>query len=456
MTPGVESVSQESAWYAPDFPNWRAFYARFFRELGHCRDTDGRPLADSHFRDAYPAEHRTCSYGGSRKGLLINRTALEQMSRQWLEFLGGLAHIRALVVERERLASDRGLSVFQIWRVASAVMFLPAYLLRTGAASDGSIPTVVSTLFRASLDIVTTLELWMLREGAAPDALDGPADPVMLVRFAESERFLVNGRFACAGSPRQIEETFRLLVQGGARRAASEFPLPSAQSGSMLEFARLMGRQYLVGLLYLFRMQHSMEGLFHLLLPLTGDRYRRPWDEGDVSAYERRRRFVQRLIDGVDGLDRVFGSLARLIERLGPWTDPNTAGLHMASHPRFGEAPGLAEQLRVLLSQGAAGEALPPRAVTGVASELVAYLAFERRIVSILVNVQAELGRLLAEYGGDERGRGDEYLAFLHFPDSPREAVARVLGLEIEVDREATRVRSGASLMTLAAGECGA
>lgn len=287
--------------FAPAYPNEDAFYCRFFTEVSSLRDAAGRPLHEVDFREGGDAYTR-CPFHDSRRGYLMNKAALTQITSEWAEILNGVRFYTWLFEG----SAPRDLA--RAWRISLASMFAPLYLIHRGTNpyADGALPTPLSGVFKIMLDVPTTLDLMVLngwRDSIATAC--GPMQPTEIQNFADSHLILLNGEYACAGAPGLIQSVVGILFSEG--RDDHRFATYLGDREEFLTFCYLMSCQYVVGLLYLHASAIAMERAFSFCngqgVPI----------ESPMSAYERRRRFALAALAGRERYEGAFRGLCALV-----------------------------------------------------------------------------------------------------------------------------------------------
>lgn len=274
---------------APAFPNNDAFYCRFFAEVGSYTDAAQRRLHEVDFREEEgEAAYRRCPFHDSRKDYLINNAALKQITSEWKDIKQGATFFASLFDQD----SERDMA--RAWRITLGSMFAPLYLFHRASEpyANGSLPTPVSGVFKIMLDVPTTIDLMFLRNTHDVTGL-APKDAAKTIRdFADTTGILLNGDYACAGSPNLIDDINGVLFEdrqadvGGWGKFFSN-------TEEFKRFSYLMSAQYVIGLMYLMATAVSMEAAFGCL-EADG---RKPdlatvEHEDRLSAYERRRRIM--------------------------------------------------------------------------------------------------------------------------------------------------------------------
>lgn len=283
----------------PAFANDDAFFCRFFLEIGGIRDTSGRPLHEVDFRsEEHPTAFGKCPFHDSRRGYLINKEALTQITSEWAEVLEGVRYFKRLF-DVSRRPED---TIARAWVISLAAMFAPPFLLnrRLAPIANGQIPTPLAGVFKIMLDVPTTIDL-MLAERASQRC--GPPerdDDVHDIReFADSRLILVNGDYACAGSPKLIDNVLDIINEPPAPELGQSEgfgPLIGDQARFM-RFCHLMTVQYVMGLTYIVTTSltaRKVDPGVDKGLPDSAEERGRP------SAYDRRTRIMLNVMQEPD------------------------------------------------------------------------------------------------------------------------------------------------------------
>lgn len=288
--------------FAPAYPNEDAFFCRFFTEVSSLRDAAGRPLHEVDFREGGEA-YTSCPFHDSRRGYLMNKAALTQITGEWEQILEGVRFYTSL------FEGSGTPDLSRAWRISLASMFAPLYLIHSAKRpfADGTLPTPVSGVFKIMLDVPTTMDLMLLsgwREGIAHASTAGVA--LQIQEYADRSGILLNGEYACAGSPGLIERVVGMLFEEKSI-GGGEFANYFGDTQEFLAFCYLMSRQYIVGLVYLLSTTVAMERAFAEL------------DEGvetgeeRIAAYERRRRIA---LVSLQGTGNAEGALRGIFDQI--------------------------------------------------------------------------------------------------------------------------------------------
>lgn len=309
--------------FAPPYPNDDAFFCRFFTEVSSLRDAAGRPLHEVDFREQGDAYVR-CPFHDSRRGYLMNRAALTQITGEWSEILSGIRFYSSLFHGAPDFA--------RAWRISLSTMFAPLYLVHRAKApyADGALPTPISGVFKIMLDVPTTMDLMVIDRRADGILHEiGSHLPAEIQRYADSTSILLNGEYACAGAPGLIENTLGILfadIPPGDSRSGV-FAEAFAEEEEFLAFCYLMSTQYVAGLLYLFSTMLAMERAFSQL----GAAHGAP-DGERLSAYERRRRIaLEALTTSPPARSALLRRFASLVADEGCWRGSSADRLGLES-----------------------------------------------------------------------------------------------------------------------------
>lgn len=305
--------------FAPSFPNDDSFFCRFFIEVGGYKDAAGRHFHEVDFRaEEQPDSFKVCPFHDSRKGYLMNFSALKQIMSEWQEIKQGLAFFSALYPADRPEDTDMG----RAWRITLATMFAPVYLMHRQDASytNGTLPTKVSGLFKIMLDVPTTIDLILL--GGSQAGLTGNDAMVAIRNFADTQKILLNTDYACAGSPKLMDDiNSAMFVIGNNEKAGHEaweslFP----NKGNLQLFVYLMTVQYAISQMYQISTAVSMEAAFkkaaenNISIPYTKEE-----NEQKLSAYERRRRYMLETVSAPDAGTTAVETYFNLVKDSTAW-----------------------------------------------------------------------------------------------------------------------------------------
>ncbi len=280
------------AWpVAPPIPNDTSFYLRFLRNISGVRDDAGRPLHEVDFRAELSSDDaRTCPYPGSRRGYLMNRSALHIIASDWRRIRGDLR----LLIDGVSLRQFEQCAGTLVWARSLLPMFVPLYALRQSPiTNDGvTLPNDVSGLFKVMLDVPTTIDLMLVEQWSAAVPPDpGRYSPAEIAAYAERMGILNNGEWTCAGPPGLIMELLTLLQPSSTGDDDGSGLAALISLGEFEAFATVTIRQYALSQAFQASTAHVMERAFSRIGNYPG--YLHP-PERRLAAYERRRRIVLR------------------------------------------------------------------------------------------------------------------------------------------------------------------
>ena len=302
---------------APPFPNENAFYCRFFLDLGSYLDEDNRRLHEVDFRFESDAQaYGRCPFKDSRHGYMMNKAALRQIAAHWENVLSALRFFAAVTGKK---SEDESL-LERAWRVTMSTMFAPMYLFkrRENPFLNGQLPVAVAGLFKIMLDVPTTIDLMLITSSQETTSECGFTE---IREFADSNGILLNGEFACAGSPGLIDEVLSILFDDVLSEWSSNVQFESyfPKQKEFLLFTYYMSCQYIISLVYQLSTAFTMEfafsdlassGLYTPVALPNADR---------LPAYERRRRISLWAMMRCSDLEAVFKRLVRLVENEQRW-----------------------------------------------------------------------------------------------------------------------------------------
>ena len=194
---------------APEFPNESAFFLRFCCNVGELLDEEGRRLHEVDFRDEIGAdEYVPCRFLDTRNGYLINETAFRQMGTHWNSSLE-IAGFFSKLVSTNTTPPTGGL-LQRAWTASTYAMFLPMYLSlrKSSHLFRQRLPVKYSSFFKVNLDLPTTLDLVFFSDSdvASCKKLDAVDFGRYISSFADEQKVLLNGNYACAGPKKLISE----------------------------------------------------------------------------------------------------------------------------------------------------------------------------------------------------------------------------------------------------------
>lgn len=192
------------------------------------KDVEGRPIgenrAPAECLRGVEAKMVHCPYGGSRSRTAhpMNLSALQQVSNHWREALDGIRSLRSQYIN---LSGGVPPQPIDLWLITHLGTSLPSYLhLRTGSPyADGSLPSVVATIFKLSDGIrgafFALFVDWALRARS-------PSLKIDLNEFydlIEGDDILIGESESCAGSPKMIREALEAFLEGEALETKDGF-----------------------------------------------------------------------------------------------------------------------------------------------------------------------------------------------------------------------------------------
>lgn len=306
---------------APAYPNEDAFYCRFFTEVGSYLDAANRRLHEVDFRaEENEGAFSICPFRDSRHGLLMNKAALTQITGEWNEVIQGIKFYTSLF-ETE---NGKNLDLARAWRISLASMFAPLYLYRRGHESfaNGTLPTPVSGVFKIMLDVPTTMDLMFIRGHDSDIAQSSDKTmPRQIQEFADKNLILLNGEYACAGSPGLIDNVVSILFENH-KNDASDYGVYKRYFKEPQEFRNFvyyMSNQYIVGTMYLLATMTTMEKAFAQLQDVGLYQAAAHEAQGPLSAYERRRRIALDVMKEPANHESVLNQLASLVKDESHW-----------------------------------------------------------------------------------------------------------------------------------------
>ncbi|MCB9697068.1 MAG: hypothetical protein H6738_09845 [Alphaproteobacteria bacterium] len=195
------------------------------------RDTSGRPLgelnAPAPVRAGTRFDVRPCPYADARHGHPMNAGALGPVRDHLPWIADALSTLRAAYAALHPTTVE-GLDLAHAWSFSAIAMALPFFLVRSGAAEDGTVPVEVAALFK----VVQGVAMSAWTDWVTPtEAPSGPIAPEPWVdRMFERHRLFHRrtGR-VCAGPETMIRE----LV---TRCVAPTTSTPAADADGLLTY----------------------------------------------------------------------------------------------------------------------------------------------------------------------------------------------------------------------------
>lgn len=311
----------------PLFANDDAFFCRFFTEIGAHRDTSGRPLHEVDFRlEEHEDAFSVCPFSDSRKGYLINKNALAQITSEWHEVVEGVRYFKRLFDGPERIQDELARS----WTVSLAAMFAPLYLFnrQSNTIKNGQLPTKMAGVFKIMLDVPTTIDLMLMERAGAGRHADGPAYSVSAIRtFADERLILVNGDYACAGSPKLIDNILNIITEPSDPIVddSHDFSQLMGDSGYFMPFCHLMSVQYVTGLIYIITTTITAQHLRYLIGATSRINFKSPTPDQAArpAAYDRRSHIAMEIMGRSDHRRAALTLLVNIVKDGSLWRSNN-------------------------------------------------------------------------------------------------------------------------------------
>lgn len=187
-----------------------------FEQVRGWRDADGRPLGEAKappsLRDAVSTELISCDYQDLRStsGLLMNVSALAQITTHWPTILDRIRLIRGAFVARSRRSHP---SALDLWRIANAAVSVVSFH-RLATKSTSVIPVFDTALFKASIGVKYALRHAEVARLQGIDAIGAYPSPATLWQYIVREGLLLGVSQVCAGPSTMIRELLDVLIDG--------------------------------------------------------------------------------------------------------------------------------------------------------------------------------------------------------------------------------------------------
>ncbi len=302
--------------YAPAFKNDDAFFCRFFIEIGSYLDKANRRLHEVDFRtEEGEGAFSKCPFQDSRKGYLINKSALKQIMSEWDNVLDGIHFFSSLF----SIDNEEEINLARAWRISMTSMFSPLYLFKkNNGIKNGELDTSISGVFKIMLDVPTTIDL-MIIKGAKNKASKsfGKLISNHIQQFADETTILLNGDYACAGSPALINNVTDILFKH-PNNIINTNDIYINNFSNLIEFKNfsyLMSSQYIINIMYLLVTMYSME----IIYKYHNIDYTDNQNILSLSAYERRRLIALQEIMDITNHSSIFIELFELINSPNLW-----------------------------------------------------------------------------------------------------------------------------------------
>jgi hypothetical protein len=274
--------------------------------VSSIQDKAGRYLHEVDFREVEGEEaFKKCPFHDSRKGYLINNSALKQMASEWNDILEGVEYFSSLYNNQQR-------DLENAWRVTLTTMFAPLYLLHKGdnPIANGELDTAMSGVFKIMLDVPTTIDLMLMSDDVSPTA-----NHQNIRDFANRTSILLNGDYACAGSPKLIDDVNKRLYLDISKEfnEKSKWKTQFPNAEEFLQFSYLMSAQYVSSQMY----QVTTAILMEAVADKIG--YVHDAETGKMSSYERRRQYALQAVQQEKGAEGIFNHFVDLVNSPSDW-----------------------------------------------------------------------------------------------------------------------------------------
>lgn len=395
-------------------------------------DVEGRPLnelrAPEAQRRGVPFVIKTCPYVGTRKGKMMNVSALRQAHAHHVDWLELISRLRQ---EYFRRRGERRTTLEDVQRIGNVLCHLPEYLVHRAAnpVPRDELPPVVAVAYKAMVGMrlaASRCFIYLLRYADERWAEPIP-DEALLIDFAEQNGLLIdpgNGN-ACAGPQAMIAESFRVAQFGSAASTSGGDAIESLRldTDAALQYGDLHFQIFLIrtitAALALPRLQ-----VIQRLGPTREPAYRptQPRHAGRAEALAR------------VNLDTAFAACAAM-----------TASSRLPSFEFWNQIPEVSQRLEALrdeLHRAAHAQASVLGAGwEGAVDATLSLLAIERCALRALADVQARLNDVL----GRDREAGPVPRSFLESDTGGFLLELAGLGIHVSVEETArgAHVRAG-------------
>lgn len=344
--------------------------------LHDTRDDEGRPLNErrspAFARKGVVSELRPCPYHDERHGVLMNVSALAQLTRHLGAVTEDAGGFRSMVTERSGWDP-------MLMTVLDLLAAPARYLL--GRPDAPAVPARLSVGYKVGAGFFGALSRLLLVEGRA----GVPVSPKGFLEYVKKERLLIGAGEACAGPPNMIERLTNVLMHG--------LPQQGGADEGRLFVARALADQVRLGAAWSMFDEASERGFFREWYA-TGRL--RPRNEFIRRKLEGR---AQELVGGQDFRTETL-LLALPVSRSGVSAEPIRAavcGGTLATRLEVSAVAAIGELLD--LHEGAI-DLVDPASHRPVASRLVDYLTVYRAFASsfwaIERSLRAHLGSSVA------------------------------------------------------------
>jgi len=429
-------------------------------------DREGRQVGEL---NTYPdmlrlkveTEFKTCGYGGSRyrSGLPMNMTALRSMIAHWKPVLKATSLCREEFVRRYPQLPDGRWKLGEVYFAAWHILALPTLqLMRANdPVKTGDLDPVLSSLFRV-IDGVRMIAGHLLDLYERPMFHDTPVGPKDIVTSVEREDQYRTYHGVCAGPPAMVDELIATLMDGKPVEGGDQVQLGpwEADVPGALDYA-LLGLQINAAVMICWvRMGLAFTRIREALLrspEITSGRIGK-LREGVEAAWDRILSGRNHTAEQRDYSEPFYHRMYWHAQRGLPGFDPSKQkdlAKELATDGLLGDGA-----LGVVRDVFASAEEPEFAAAHGallqeVAGYVLDYLRYERKVLGVVSDVEAQIAELLRRppakipFTGTQLGswlalqRTNGFRGQFYLLDTVQEA----LGIAVVNQRDATTLRLG-------------
>ncbi|MBI4853445.1 MAG: hypothetical protein HY819_16750 [Acidobacteria bacterium] len=199
------------------------------------RDNENRLLGENkapfEFHTDVAMELVECPYAGSRHKHFkpMNVSALKQINNHWEEILNSFTCLRSFHISEKSLDQ---ISLLDLYKLAIAGYLMPSYLFYKAkdAFADGELPAFVATIHKAALGLVNAAQVMLTKRLVMGRyKKDTVIDAENFYLFVENEKLFIGPWEVCAGTPNQIKELLKLLLNNQVDNSTKITLIPSLE-----------------------------------------------------------------------------------------------------------------------------------------------------------------------------------------------------------------------------------
>lgn len=420
------------------------------------RDDENRLLGENkapfEFHTDVPMELVECPYAGSRHKHFkpMNISALKQINNHWSKITESFICLRSFHIAQKNLEK---VSLIDLYKLVIAGYLMPSYFFyrSENAFADGELPAFVATIHKAALGLVNAVQVMLTKRivmGRYKKDLGFDAESFYF--FVENEKLFIGPWEVCAGTPNQIKELLKLLLDNQIDNSAKINLIPSLESyfhyitqaekvvlldnffpvifyfsleeNKLANFFKILYPQEEIN--NIFANELSMELQFlDLVCPLL--------DEKDQNQKEKIRQDIISIFSNLDSEEEIISLLGQ----------SKTDKENLENYSKLLFDFFASDQIRI-------SRKLPKNDLETVIYILINYILLERKKISLYTTCQREMNLVLKRTDVTRPIDGLDITSM--YDKKLRDILANFLAVEIENFADKTLIHQGSNKLVLA------